>query len=68
MPDTSQRRSAWRRQSLSTRFLLVLALVALLGLVAIGAVWHARQRNEKPMELIPRDELYGDDRQPSAQA
>lgn len=43
-------------------------LVALMGLVAIGAVWHARQRNEKPMELMPRDELYGDDRQPPAQA
>ena len=43
-------------------------LVALMGLVAIGAVWHARQRNEKPMELMPRDELYGDDRQPPGQA
>jgi ABC-2 type transport system permease protein len=28
-------------------------VVALLALVAIGAVWNVRRRNEEPMELIP---------------
>jgi len=29
--------------------------VALLALVVVGIVWNSRQRNEEPMELLPRD-------------
>jgi len=41
-------------------------LVALLGLVVIGAVWQVRQRSEKPMKLVPREELYHDRQQSQA--
>jgi len=32
-------------------------VIALLSLVALGAVWNARRRNEQPLELLPPESI-----------
>ncbi len=56
-PLTEQQHAVWETANY---------LLALLGLVAIGVVWQVRQRNERPIKLVPREELYHDQQQSPA--
>jgi ABC-2 type transport system permease protein len=40
-----------------TKWELINYAIALIALIAIGAVWQYRSRNEKPMKLVPRADL-----------